>query len=222
MPHTRTSLLLLTLFIASLTGCTTARIGSYLSPSDLDYPVENASPTRIVTIHGMLSPSLDIKLTAHYSATKYEGCRYTPTFIAGAIEGATFPIGLGMPLKISREREKYSTVFMVDRFQRGRCEWIFTSVSAEVSKAGLASFANNIVLNIGNRQPYNQENWWGSNSMDTAVVWRCRFSQLANRPKEIAMFVCDEEARKHQDKNQHLLNSATKTIEANFIDLESQ
>ena len=214
-------LVLVSVVVAFVAGCTTARIGSDLSSSDPDYPVENSSPTRIIDIHGMLPSSLDVKLTANYGATKREGCEYTPTFIAGAVEGVFFPICLGVPLTISRDGERFSARLIVDRFKPGRCGWEFLGVSAQVSKGETVSLANLIVRNLRGRISDNNESWV-ANSQHTPVVWRCRFSRLADLRKGTLAFACGEDARKNRDKHRHLLNAESKTVEVKFIDLESQ
>lgn len=208
-------------FIA-MTGCVSARIGDVLSSNDPDYPVEKPSPERIVELYGKLPSSLELKLTANYRATTFEGCRYAPTRVASVIEGVSFPIEMRVPLILSRGEGAYSTAFIVDRYQPGRCGWRFSDISAEVSKAGKgSSIANNVVFNAMDRQPAIQETW-GYNSQNTPVVWRCRFSKLTDLSTGMRLFVCGGYIQGHKDKYQHLLNADSKRVEINFIDLESQ
>lgn len=206
--------------MAILTGCTSARVGGELLPSDRDFPELNSSPERRVVIHGSLPSALDAKFTAYYSASEYSGCRYSPTFLAGAVEGVTFPIGTSLPLKVVRDGERYSVDLIVDRFKLGRCGWKFSGVSAEISKSGVVSLANAVVLNKERQSSKVEE--WGFNSQDVAVVWRCKFNGLTDRPKDQRFFACGGYAQKYKDKGQHLLNAVSKTVEVDFIDMDSQ
>lgn len=214
------SIIWIGLLMAFLTGCTSSRVGGELLPNDRDFPELNASPERRVVIHGSLPSAFDAKFIAYYRASEYSGCRYSPTFLAGAVEGVSFPIGTSLPLKVVREGERYSVDLIVDHFKLGRCGWKFSGVSAEISKSGVVSLANTIVLNKELQSSKSEE--WGFNSQDVAVVWRCKFDGLTDRPKEQRIFACGGFAQKYRDKGQHLLNSVSKTVEVDFIDMDTQ
>lgn len=200
----------------ALIGCADIRIGSELSPSDPDYPEENLFATHLVEIQGTISEDLEVGLVAHYAATENEGCRYSPDRATQIIAGATFPVNLDFPLEVSRNGEKYSTEFVVDRFQPGRCGWQFSRVTAHVSKADLVSIPASI---ISDHLSVSDENW-STNSQDTAVVLRCRFSKLVDLPEGRRSSACREEIQEHGDKIRHLLTPSSERVEVSFIDLE--
>jgi hypothetical protein len=199
-----------------LGGCTTARIVGPLSSSDPDYPHVNPSPARFVQVHGTLSRTLDLSLTADYMATTRLGCTATSSFIAGAIEGATGPMKVRVPMPIARDRDKYTTQFAFDQFLPGRCGWHFFGVTAQVSKSGRSSGGNIVrVPETGTKET------WNYNSKDTPVVWLCRFGPLAKLPPAASGFACVEGARDHMDKSVHILGPTSTSIEADVIDAES-
>lgn len=228
------------IFSGLLSGCTTTHISKTLAPSDASQPYGNPFPKHIVTIHGAVSKSLNIKLSAYYITTNPSpACQSTPTYTAGAIEGAIFPSQVSVPLTISRSGNKFSAQFIVDYFLPGLCEWRFSDVSAEVSKNSLVSIPNRVIINIPKKKtnPFGNPNTgifhitdnspssketWGYNSRNTPVVWRCRFSRLVHLRNGDRRFACDEDVEKHKSKYQQLLNSTTNSVEVDFIDLESQ
>src|SRR5688500_8667809 len=102
-----------------------SRIGSKLSPSDPDYPLENQSPKRIVEVFGRVPAAVRLELFAGYATSNKPGCLYTGTLWSAS---GPAPIGLATQLVISRSEESYTTTFAIDRFHPGRCEWKFLGV----------------------------------------------------------------------------------------------
>lgn len=190
--------------LLSASGCTTARVGGPLTPTDSDYPSENRSAARNVRVQGSIPRSLDLKLDAAYMAVRRTGCTETPTFIAGAVSGATFPMTIRVPMEIARVGSAYTADFAVDRFHAGRCGWHFFGVIAEVSKAGRSHASNSIVrvAEAGTKEGS------GYNSRNTPVIWRCRSFAASG-------FAC---LPSDGDKYLHLLNSTSTSVDANFID----
>lgn len=206
--------------ILALSACTSARIGETLSPDDPDFPRVNPAAVRTVEIRGRVAPTLQLRLFANYVATNSEGCSWTPTLITGAFEGASFLIGHSEPLAIVRDGERFSARFTVDRFEPGRCGWTFGGVSAAVSKGVLRSVQGLVVRNASERPGSGKDTWY-SNARDTPVVWRCRFSPLADAREGEERFACGEMRQEHRSKDEHRLTATARVVEFVVIDLES-
>jgi hypothetical protein len=213
------------LMLVACTGCGApamigTHIGGDLQPSDSGYPAVNAGAAQAIEIGGTLAPALQLKLTAHYLTDGSSGCKSSPTFIAGAVEGVSFASSISVPVALERRGEHYSAKVMVDQFQPGRCDWRFGYVSAEVSKGPLVSIEN-IILRArdGWNTPFT--NTGRANSYDTPVLLRCSFRRLENIGPNARGNACIMPGDlKHPDKIEHYFKTATAHYAASFIDVD--
>lgn len=189
----------------TLTAC--ERVGSQLSDKDPNYPSKDPSPAHVVQIYGSVSDTIDLQMFAIYEAKKKIGCRFSPTLIAGLVEGVSSSIFLKVPLLVKRTSEKFSAEVTIDLFERGYCEWEFKSVSAAVSKDGLYSLPNRILNN-----PIDISR---TAVVDGSIIWQCRFSPLKGLNKEIQMSVCDG-----LPSSEHKLDQQKTRYEIHFKDIE--
>ncbi|MEZ5727330.1 MAG: hypothetical protein R3E48_04520 [Burkholderiaceae bacterium] len=222
MPAASIRQLAVCLALAGLAGgCMSYRLGDALSPDDPDYPRENRAAVHHVEVRGKLPPAVEPRLFAQYVASRDEGCKWAPTLIAGAFEGAIFRISLPVPLVIARDGDQFQSRFTVDRFEPGRCGWRFVGVTAAPAKGRLASLGNTIVRNmIGYENRIKPARY--SNAEDTPVVWRCRFSDLADLKEGESMFACAQWSRANMSKQEHLLTSASRRVRLDFEDLDAK
>jgi hypothetical protein len=213
--------------VLSAGNCMAARVAGPLSQSDPDYPSENPSPARIVRVHGTISAPLTLSLTADYAATPRVGCTATSSWVAGAIEGATWPLTVRLPIDLAQHGNEYTAELAVDRFLPGRCGWHFSGVSAQVSKATQSTSRNSVIRIPDGHTPESSH----YNSEPTAVVWRCRFPSGTSGPSApsssatrfASAVACAAPARdpEHQGKRQQILTETTTSVEFNVIDLDA-
>jgi hypothetical protein len=200
-------------------GCMAARVVGPLSPSDPSYPAEKPSPSRVIQVHGTVSATLDLSLTADYIATPRIGCTATSSLIAGSIEGATWPMSVRAPITLVRRGDEYTAQVAVDRFLPGQCGWHFYGVSAQVSKGAQSTARNTIASIPDGRTPES----WHANSEPTPAVWRCRFRPAISASAFANAVACAAPARdpEHHDKHWHVITETTSSVQFNVIDLDA-
>lgn len=214
---------LLLLSVTLVSGCgfpemAITHIGGDLTPGDFNYPKQNPAPMRTLVISGTASPSLKLQLVAHYLTNGSTFCTSTPSFIAGAVEGATRPTSVSIPLQIIRNGDSYSTNAVVDQFIPGKCDWQFGYVTANLSKGNFVSMPNLIIrARDGWHTPYVET--VTENGTDAPVVLRCEFQRLSSDDSHTQSNACiTRTGIKNHDKREHHFLNKTKSVEANFID----
>jgi len=216
---------LLATCFAAFCGCTISKHGNNLEASDPDYPEANASASQRVFIRGLVPPTFDLALDAIYSADYWSGrCNFYPD-TGAALNGASFPKSVRLPLKLDRESDTYKTEAVVDRYLPGYCGWRFSGVVAKLSKRELRSISNLVVSPLRDSYPYESlrpKESWASNSQPTAVVLRCDFRRvvsLKGKGEANACALNDDLA--HKLKRVHLLRSSDTFVEVRFVDVEN-
>ena len=201
-------------------GCVplTTRIGSQLAQTDPDYPQENPRVGHVIELYGTVPIGINLGLDAVYMAQHRPGCLMTPTYMTGAVSGAFAPLHLSLPLDIKRDGENFSAMVVVDKFVLGRCGWDLLKVNAKLTKHELQSLPGELLVKkplLGMLGEANSEN--------IPIIWRCRFNQLANLPKNYQAFACytpEGERSVKKYKHTHLINVADRAVQAHFLDLD--
>jgi hypothetical protein len=160
---------LLITFVTTFQGC--RHLGSpEVAPGATYYPEKNADPIRQVSIRGTIAPTLTITLSAIYRGKVAADCYKTTIFSGEIFEGQTNPLQVTVPIPVSREDNKFSAVFAVDRFVPGKCGWHLAAVVVQISN-GNYSFGPATIL-----QPPDYRNGESEslNSSDDPVILRCR------------------------------------------------
>ena len=160
--------ILLITFVTTFQGC--RHTGSpEVAPGTTNYPEENAAP-RQVSIRGTIAPTLRITLSTIYKGRVAAGCYKTTIFSGEIFEGQTNPLQVTVPMPVSREDNKFSAEFEVDRFAPGKCDWHFAAVEIHVSK-GKVSFPPAHIIQSPNQNSGETRTF---SSSDDPVNLRCR------------------------------------------------
>jgi hypothetical protein len=141
-----------------------------VAPGTTYYPEKNTYPSRQVSIRGMIAPTLTITLSAMYRGKVAADCYKTAIFSGEIFEGTTSPLQVTVPIPVSREDNKFSASFEVDRFVPGKCGWHLAAVVVQISN-GNYSFGPATIL-----QPPDYRNGESKalNSSDDPVILSCR------------------------------------------------
>jgi hypothetical protein len=160
---------LLGTFLITFQGC--RHIGTpEVAPGTSNYPEKNMGPTRQVSIRGTVAPTLMITLSALYRGKVAADCYKTTVFSGEIFEGQANPLQVTVPIALSRDGNKFSAEFDVDRFVPGKCGWHLAAVLVKVSN-GKLSFGPAYII-----QPPDHQTGEGKtfNSSDDPVILRCR------------------------------------------------
>lgn len=98
--------------------------GGNVKPQDKDYPQENPTPAKFLSLHGTIDPSLDIDFRVQWYAENPK-CQYAVSHVAGVYNRYT----AWSPLVISRQGAQFSARVPVDGVLPGRCQWRFGGVT---------------------------------------------------------------------------------------------
>jgi len=221
MNLTKTSFLPALCAVACVSCAIPLHTGGDLTSSDLHYPDRSPHPERFIQLSGTVPASMQLKLIAYYLTDGRTGCRTSPSFIAGFVEGVSSSSAASVPLKLQMNGEQYSATIATDEFLPGYCDWRFGYVTAVVSKDGKTSIPNIIIrARDGWNTPY--ENTESGNSLDLPVNLHCDFRQLANDTPNIQSNACvSPRPQQQQYKREHFYTAATTKVVANFIDDEA-
>lgn len=105
---------------------------SRLRPGELDYPVDNPSPSHSVQFIAIVPPSLSIRFQYGYRASvdqKDADTGDTACQRQVAPEIAE-PLFVEQTLSLVQNGDTYRGTFAIDRFQPGICNWAFSGISA--------------------------------------------------------------------------------------------
>lgn len=118
------SRILVAVLMAMLSGCG----GRNVVKGDADYPRENPTPRRLVTISGAVPPELDISFKGAWKATANESCSY--------VVGASAPIYYSQmtDLEFSRNGGRFTLPVPIDKYISGRCNWTLSIIELIVSR----------------------------------------------------------------------------------------
>jgi hypothetical protein len=120
-----------------LGSCDSSRTAN-VKPGDVDYPIENPYPKRVVQFTAVIPTTLKVTLRVGYSASASEGG--SPGNGTACVHevgyAVTSPYSVAFPLKLTGTEGSYRGTFSVDRFQWGRCGWHFVGVWYAVENQG--------------------------------------------------------------------------------------
>lgn len=160
---------LLVAFLTTFQGC--RHLGSpEVAPGTTNYPEKTAGPIRRVSILGTIAPTLVISMATIYKGKVAADCYKTTIFSGEIFEGQTNPLQITVPIPVSREGNKFSAAFEVDRFAPGKCGWHLAAVTVQISN-GKFTFGPATIV-----QPPDYRSGEGKsvNSSDDPVILRCR------------------------------------------------
>ena len=203
------------LVVVAAMGC--GRTSSVLSLSDSDYPQENRSPSHVVRVHGTISRTIEVRLTAYYGAHGGKECQWTAPFP----RGTKHPLSVLVPVAVARNGEDFSATVAVDHFLPGRCTWALESLGAEVGKDDVWTVRNSVLNKTRPEKPPYKEDG-GLNSQDTPVTWGCRFSTWGKTRPGWGSASCFQPINppdSARGKQSHLVTDSTRSVEMRFIDV---
>jgi hypothetical protein len=96
---------------------------SNVTPGDWNYPQQNPHPSKFLSVHGTMDPSLDIDFRMQWRAENPR-CWWAASWIEGAFPRYTAWTELAIP----RQGDKFSTRIPIDGVLPGRCQWSFAGV----------------------------------------------------------------------------------------------
>jgi len=164
-------------------------IGGELQSGEFNYPSSNPTPQHLITIEIAAPATVDIQLRAVYLTDGRMTCRSTPTFIAGSVEGATFPSAVSIPVALRNVSNVRNGTLIVDAFEPGKCDWQFGYLEAILIKGSLVSLPNIVVRGRdGWNTKYQQTAY--ANSLATPVALRCDFRGLEQDGKNVRSNAC--------------------------------
>jgi hypothetical protein len=156
----------------SLTG--PAPRTSNITPADSDYPIVNPHPQHTIEVTLMMPASLNLQLSALYSAALGRDAHTTPVechFVAKAGSQAKTPeshteYSVETPVPVSLQdavnhprsvgEAPYRAIAAVDRFAAGRCHWTLDRVLYRVKGAATSSQLLTLMRDTGATR------WWGA------------------------------------------------------------
>ncbi|WP_035384055.1 hypothetical protein [Ferriphaselus sp. R-1] len=199
-------------------GCGSFRVGEELATNDRDYPQLNSAP-RQVRLEGKLSADLELKMRALYETDNKEGCQYSPTRIAGGMEGALYGLQLRVPLEVVRHGDSYSATFMPDRFQPGRCNWRPVRVEAYAYWPGKSDPEEELMWRRYRHlpvevKPSRSEESWAENSADTPAHINCRRRSGESLGYDVPCLA----QRESHEKETHILKPTDQRVVVNFTE----
>ncbi|GGY26856.1 hypothetical protein [Pseudoduganella albidiflava] len=194
-------------------------IGNELDPAHHTYPRLAGQSSNEIEMAGTISPRFGLRLTAHYETNGARGCKSIPSFLAGYLEGASFPSEVSVPLRVERRGTAFTARLTVDRYIPGPCDWRLGYVKAVISKGSLVSLPNYIIVA---RSDFNwpPKDTPFENSSDSPVTLRCSFEQLKGLPANASMNACVIPGVRISDKYRHYLVRPTKRIVVHIMDYD--
>lgn len=215
----------------------------FLSPAlasceDKLSPQLNPDPKHVVRIVGRMPASLEAELRARYAITRQDrACTpgLLPQWGAGTERGSR-----SETLAIKRSGDYYETDFVVDKYLPGKCGWRFDGVGASVVRNGnqhdIDVMSRPLIEGRAFYDPDYQSACIGldretcqriGNSLDTPVVVPCMLSVRSvplpppAEPSDGASNLLCTSFEYHH-KREHLLKPATKQVQIDFYDLETE
>jgi hypothetical protein len=108
---------------------------------DVDYPVRNARPVRMLRLIGVLPSTLHIRFLLSYAvdagsekSALADHCRFADR------SGILRPLSIRQPLMVTRTGNRYSGSISLDAYLPGRCGWHLEAVGFSVMN-GIGPFA---------------------------------------------------------------------------------
>lgn len=130
---------------------------SNVTPRDADYPIVNSHPQRTIEVTLMSPSSLNLQLSALYTATLGRDSRTTPAachFVVGTNSDTKHPktlnefsVEIPVPMSFqgtvenprSSGEARYLATVPVDKFAAGKCHWSFDRVLYRVTGAAASA-----------------------------------------------------------------------------------
>lgn len=98
------------------------------SPADVQPPIANPGPARLLRVHGTVSPPLSLRVHTQYLSTK-DQCRIEDA------AGRSIPRSQWVESGVTRSGGEYEAMVAIDHFQEDACQWRPFVIAFQVTNA---------------------------------------------------------------------------------------